>query len=174
MERETDHEAALGRWLAAEHRSDDATAEDEAAKVVGRLPSLRPRPDFAARVVSTALDEGVARGPAGRRRWGAGRWLVWGIAGLSTAVVTLTLLGPFLVRQVARLLNFSVQGFVWIVGGLEGGLDTWSLVTEVGRAIGASLSLPQVSGAIVGVELVGVAALYALHRVLADDREPEA
>ena len=43
-----------------------------------------------------------------------------------------------------------------------------------GRAIGASLSSPEVGGTIVVVELVGVAALYALHRVLSRDREPEA
>jgi len=64
-----------------------------------------------------------------------------------------------------------VQGFVWIVGGLEGGLDTWSLVAAVGRALGSSLSLPEVSGMIVVIELVGVAALYALYRLLAGDKE---
>ncbi len=94
-----------------------------------------------------------------------------GVAGLSAAAVLVVVFGPWLVRLVARGLNFSVQGFVWIVGGLEGGLDTWSLIAEVGRAIGASLSLPEVSGTIVVIEVVGVAALYALHRVLSYDKE---
>ena len=101
MTRDTDPRAERARWPDAEQRSDEATAEDG---------------------VSTA------RAPVQRRRRGAGRWLVWGTAGLAAGMVALTLLGPFLVRQIARVLNFSVQGFVWIVGGLEGGLDTWSLV----------------------------------------------
>jgi len=70
-----------------------------------------------------------------------------------------------------RLLNFSVQGFVWIVGGLEGGLDVWSLLVEIGRAVGATLTTPQVSGGVVMIELVGIVALYALLRILALDRE---
>jgi hypothetical protein len=70
-----------------------------------------------------------------------------------------------------RLLNFSVQGFVWIVGGLEGGLDVWSLLVEIGRAVGATLTTPQVSGGVVMTELVGIVVLYALLRILALDRE---
>jgi hypothetical protein len=70
-----------------------------------------------------------------------------------------------------RLLNFSVQGFVWIVGGLEGGLDVWSLLVEIGRAVGGTLATPQVSGGVVMIELVGIVALYALLRMLALDRE---
>jgi hypothetical protein len=89
------------------------------------------------------------------------------ILGLATAVV---LLGPVLVRQVVRLLNFSVQGFVWIVGGLEQGLDAGSLVAEIARAIGASLTTPEFGGGIVFIEIVGVAALYALHRLLSNDK----
>ena len=82
----------------------------------------------------------------------------------------LTLLGRFLVRQVVLLLNFSVQGFVWIVGGLEEGLDAWSLAGEIVRAIGAGLTTPEVGAGIVVVEIVGVAALYALHRLLSKDK----
>lgn len=87
--------------------------------------------------------------------------------GLGAAVAWL---GPFLVRQVVQLLNFSVQGFVWIVGGLEQGLDAWSLAAEVARAIGAGLTTPGVGAGIVLIEIVGVAALYALHRLLSNDK----
>ena len=87
--------------------------------------------------------------------------------GLGAAVMWL---GPLLVRQVIRLLNFSVQGFVWIVGGLEQGLDAWSLAGEIARAIGAGLTTPEVGAGIVLIEIVGVAALYALHRLLSNDK----
>ena len=89
------------------------------------------------------------------------------VLGLGAAVVWL---GPILVRQVVRLLNFSVQGFVWIVGGLEQGLDAWSLAAEIARAIGAGLTTPGVGAGIVLIEIVGVAALYALHRLLSSDK----
>ena len=89
------------------------------------------------------------------------------VLGLAAAVVWL---GPLLVRQVVRLLNFSVQGFVWIVGGLEQGLDAWSLAAEIARAIGAGLTTPGAGAGIVLIEIVGVAALYALHRLLSNDK----
>ena len=90
------------------------------------------------------------------------------LLGLGAALM---FLGPLVVRQVVRLLNFSVQGFVWIVGGLEQGLDAWSLAGEIARAIGAGLTTPEVGAGIVVVEIVGVAALYALHRLLSNDKE---
>lgn len=89
------------------------------------------------------------------------------VLGVGAAVVWL---GPILVRQIVRLLNFSVQGFVWIVGGLEQGLDAWSLAAEIARAIGAGLTTPGVGAGIVLIEIVGVAALYALHRLLSNDK----
>ena len=89
------------------------------------------------------------------------------ILGFGTALMWL---GPLLVRQIVRLLNFSVQGFVWIVGGLEQGVDAWSLVAEIARAIGAGLTTPEVGAGIVVIEIVGVAALYALHRLLSNDK----
>ena len=89
------------------------------------------------------------------------------VLGVGAAVVWL---GPILVRQIVRLLNFSVQGFVWIVGGLEQGLDAWSLAAEIARAIGAGLTTPGVGAGIVLIEIVGVAALYVLHRLLSNDK----
>lgn len=117
-------------------------------EAAGARPSPRA-PARAARVVRLSLLTAVAI-------------LVLGAA--------LTLLGRLLVRQAVRLLNFSVQGFVWIVGGLEQGLDAWSLAGEVVRAIGAALTTPEVGAGIVVVEVVGVAALYALHRLLSKDK----
>ena len=111
--------------------------------------------------------------PLPRTRAGAGRVvrlsLLTGAAilGLGAALM---FLGPLLVRQIVRLLNFSVQGFVWIVGGLEQGLDAWSLAGEIARAIGAGLTTPEVGAGIVVIEIVGVAALYALHRLLSNDK----
>lgn len=100
----------------------------------------------------------------------AARFLLLTAAAVLGLAAAARWLGPLLVREVVRLLNFSVQGFVWIVGGLEEGLDAWSLAGEIARAIGAGLVTPEVGAVIVVVEIVGVAALYALHRLLSNER----
>ena len=159
-------------WLAAEHRADDAEASKALHDVMRVLPAETPPAGFAGRVMAAATREGVV--PAATRRGWTGsraRLLAWCGVGVAVFFGTLVVLGPLLIRQLVRLLNFSVQGFVWIVRGLEGGLDAWSLMAEIGRAVGASLTTPQVSASVVVIELVGVAALYTLHRVLSYDRE---
>jgi hypothetical protein len=163
--------SSVGLWLDAERGSDQFTADEALQSLLGRLVAPPPPEGFAARVMAAAAEEGLVRPPA-RRRWSSSARLVaWSTVGVVASIVALGALWPFLVRQVVRLLNFSVQGFVWIVSGVEGGLDAWSLMAEIGRAVGASLTTPQVTASIVGIELVGVAALYALHRLLSQDKE---
>jgi len=158
-------------WLAAEYGSDDSAADEALKDLVRVLPAPAPPAGFAGRVMAAAARDGIVRTPT-RRGWSkpTTRLLAWCGGGVAALVVTLVSL-PLLVRQAARLLNFSVQGFVWIVRGLEGGLDAWSLMAEIGRVVGASLTTPQVSISVVLLEMVGVAALYTLHRVLSNDRE---
>ena len=158
-------------WVAGE--PGEAAAADTALRDLLRLlPTTGPPPGFVGRVMTAAARDGLVPMP-GEAAWCSPpvRLVLWCGVGAVALGATLVLIGPLLVRQVVRLLNFSVQGFVWIVGGLEGGLDAWSLMAEIGRAIAASLTTPQVSASIVVIELVGVAALYALHRVLSKDRE---
>ena len=146
-------------WLAAEHGSDDAEADTALQDLIQVLPVPVPPAGFAGRVLAAAARDGLVRVPPGRRRFGpTARLLAWCGGGAVALVGTLVVLGPFLVRQVVGLLNFSVQGFVWIVRGLEGGLDAWSLIAEIGRVVGASLTTPQVSLSVVLLELVGVVA----------------
>ena len=64
--------------------------EEAAARSLPRVPAL------ASRAVRVSLSVAAA------------------VLGLGAAVAWL---GPILVGQIVRLLNFSVQGFVWIVGG---------------------------------------------------------
>ncbi len=161
----------LETWFVAEERTDPAASETALGALLRRLPVSTPPRDFVARVMQAAAGEGLVSGPwigEGRRRHA--RTLAWtvGTAGLLLALASLT--GPLLVRLGVRLLNLSVQGFVWIVGSLEGGLDTWSLIVEMGRALAAALTIPQVGAGLLLMELAGVVALYTLRRMLASDR----
>ena len=159
-------------WLAAEQQSDETAADAALQDLLRVLPGAAPPAGFAGRVMAAAAREGIVVRPSTRRVWSGStvRLLAWCGAGAAALLGTLVVLGPSLVRQVVGLLNFSVQGFVWIVRGLEGGLDTWSLMAEIGRAVGTSLATPEVSASFFVLELVGVAALYTLHRVLFYDK----
>ena len=172
MGHERNETRSVETWLAAESRSDDAAADGALKDLIRVLPAPAPPAGFARRVMAAAARDGIVRTPA-RRGWSGptARLLAWCGGGAAALIVTLVFLGPLMVRGAARLLNFSVQGFVWIVRGLEGGLDAWSLMAEIGRVVGASLTTPQVSLSVVLLELVGVAALYTLHRVLSNDTE---
>ena len=158
-------------WLIAEEGADDARSEAALRAVLGRLPRPVPPASFRSQVLAAGVRDGVV--PASTHGWAQrpARVIAWSLAALAGAVGVAVWLGPVILRQMVRLLNFSVQGFVWIVGGLEGGLDVWSLLVEIGRAVGATLTTPQVSGGVVMIELVGIVALYALLRMLALDRE---
>ncbi len=163
---------AVLAWLTSEQGADDARSEGALRDLLGLLQVPVPPSDFPARVMTASVRDSIvpaATSPSWLRR--PVRVLAWSSGGLAVTFGLLVVLGPWVVRQLVRLLNFSVQGFVWIIGGVEGGLDTWSLLVEVGRALGATLATPQVSASVVVIELVGVAALYALVRVLSLDRE---
>lgn len=163
--------AAVVEWLDAEAAADDAGSEMALRRLLGALPKPAPPTNFGEQVLTAGVRDGIM--PAPTRSWSGrpARVLVWALVVIAGTVGLAVALGPLVLRQLARLLNFSVQGFVWIVGGLERGLDAWSLLVELGRAVGATLATPQVSISVVMIELVGVAALYALLRVLSLDRE---
>lgn len=158
-------------WLVAEQGANDARSEAALRAVLAGMPGSDPPAHFRSQVLSAGVREGVVPPPT--RIWAERPALVvaWSLAALAGSVGVAVWLGPVILRQMVRLLNFSVQGFVWIVGGLEGGLDVWSLLLEIGRAVGATLTKPQVSAGVVMIELVGIVALYALLRVLALDKE---
>jgi hypothetical protein len=172
MGSDRDQTHVVETWLAAEHRSDDTVADTALQELIQELPAPGPPAGFVGRVMAAAVRDGVVRVPPRRHWFGpTARLLAWCGGGAVALIGTLVVLGPFLVRQVVGVLNFSVRGFVWIVRGVEGGLDAWSLMAEIGRAVGASLATPQVSASVVVLELVGVAALYSLHRLLSQDKE---
>ncbi len=78
---------------------------------------------------------------------------------------------PWAVTFALALLRSSFSGFVWVVQAVADGLDMWTILVRAGRSLGAALATPRVTLALVGAELVGVAALYGLHRVLMLEKE---
>ena len=80
-------------------------------------------------------------------------------------------LAPWVATQFVVLLNVGTRGFVWAVQAADSGLDVWTIVARAGRTIGSAIAAPRVTLTFIGVELVGVAALYGLHRLLKLEKE---
>ena len=91
--------------------------------------------------------------------------------GLVVLVGAGAFLVPWAVTFALALLRGSFSGFVWVVQAFADGLDMWTILVRAGGSLGAALATPRVTLALVGAELVGVAALYGLHRVLMLEKE---
>ncbi len=167
-----DVERALHRWIAADQADLDAEADGAFRAVFQVMPRRAPRPGFANRV---AVAVGTLVRPVGHstpwswsRRAAAAALAVIGTASMYFATVALA---PIIARRLGALVSASARGFVWVVMHLESGLDLWAILAEAGRAIGAAIATSQVASGLVAIELVGVVALYALHRLLTLEKE---
>ena len=167
-----DEGSTAQRWLEAELAGRAEEADRLFAAVAADLTAARAPARLAERVArAVGGAHANAGGPTGRRWQGLALVAVLAL-GAATAVWALLAALPFLGSGAVALLNFSAEGFVWVVRAVEGGLDGWAILRRVGQEIGEAVSTPGVTGGLVVVELVGVAALYALHRLLRIGREP--
>ena len=80
-------------------------------------------------------------------------------------------LTPWTASRFVGFLNFSARGFVSVVQAADGGVDAWTILARAGRALGTVIASPRVTAMFVGVELIGVAVLYGLHRLLKIEKE---
>ena len=160
------------RWLTAEVEDGEDVA-DAAFRVVwaGHLHPDAPA-GFAQRVVSE--DTGSRSVPS--RSSGVGRAVLrtlLGVAAGIAGVVGVIASTPWLVSISVGLVRLSARGIAWVVQALQSGLDIWTILGRLGQAIGSALTTPAVIVTFVGLELLGVAALYALHRLLRRGKEHE-
>ncbi len=141
-------------------------------EVAADLASARAPARLAERVaLAVGGADASAATPSGLR-WRGAALVALLVVGAAAMVWALLAALPLLGSGAQALLNFSAEGFVWVVRAVEGGLDGWAILRRVGQGIGGAVSTPGVTGGLVLVELVGVAALYALHRLLRIGREP--
>lgn len=92
-------------------------------------------------------------------------------AGTAVVVFGGIALVPLLVSQLVSLINLATWSFVWLVQAFEEGRGVWDVIVLAGRAIGSALTAPRVIGGIVALEVLGLAALYGLDRLLSVDRK---
>ena len=91
---------------------------------------------------------------------------VAGVAALWLVAAGGVLLAPYILAQFVALVTAVASGFTWLVQALAEGQGFWEVGMTAIRTIGSAMSSPGFVGAIVGVELLGLAALYGLDRML--------
>jgi hypothetical protein len=147
----------MRRWAAAEQ----AGVEDDADAVVRTLFRAVPIRNAAA-----GFDERVAQAVA-RAALRQAR-----LARLATVAVVICgcLLTVALLLQIPRLLNASLDLLIGSVVSatlaLGRGLDLWTLLAQIARAVGTVVVTPGASYTLIVLGVVAIGALYGLHRLL--------
>ena len=167
-----DGDSTAQRWLEAELAGRADEADRLFGALAGELTAARAPARLADRVALAVGAADAGAGTPSSPRWRAAALVAVLALGAVAVVWALLALLPYLGSGAVALLNFSAEGFVWVVRAVEGGLDGWAILRRVGRGLGEAVSAPGVTGGLVVVEFVGVAALYALHRLLRIGREP--
>lgn len=90
-------------------------------------------------------------------------------AGLGLGLVAVIYVGALLVQGLTRALALVPRAIVWVVLAAQDGADWWSIAGRAGGAVAASVGSSQVMWWLIGLELVGVAALAGLQKVLRDE-----
>ena len=150
----------LERWLAEEASGHDEAADAAFAHLFAAVPRSEPTPAFVEQAVASAL-----RWRARRRRLVAIAW---------AAVVLLVTIGsitayyasPRLASAAIKAVTFASGHVIpWLVAYTKVALEWWWTLGRVGTVIVSAVMTPARGVAIVGVELVGILALFALLRV---------
>jgi hypothetical protein len=159
------------RWRAADEsgRDDDADwafktvfrtvvstepiSADFTKRTMEALAAAAEREALRARHTRAAVVSGTVVGGAAAVYFGTG----WAISFLSTVFV--------------GFLNLVIAVIVRGAGAVETGAGFWTVMGTLGRAAAAFVADPKVTVAILAIQVVAVAALIALQRLLGSDRE---
>jgi hypothetical protein len=159
----------LERWLFSEETGQDDAAEAEFAHLFTALPKIEPGADFVQRTVTE-----VRRMRVRHRRI---MWLGWAatLILVLAGAVTAYLASPRLATSVIKALAFaSGRSVPWLVAYTTVAMDWWWTLARVGGAVASAVITPARMVAVVGVELVGVLAFFALQRITGAERPGDA
>jgi hypothetical protein len=163
--------ATYRRWRAADVQNADDDA-DAAFRAVFEACASAPLPsaDFTSRTMAAV---GAATASDLRRARAVRAALLW--SGLPAGAAALYFgagtLFSVLSSALVAALNLLVAVVVWSASGPDLQSGVWSLLTALGRATAAFVADPRVTIAMLVFQVVAVAALTALHRLLGPERE---
>ena len=159
------------RWLNADHDGDDAEA-DAAFGAVFEACVSEPLPPAQFTAQTMAAIAAASAADAVRARV-VRRVLLWsGVPAIALAIyfgagAALSAVSSAFVGA----LNLLVALVVWFANGPDVRTGVWSVLTGLGRAAAAFVADPRVTVAMLVFQVVAVAALAALHRLLGPGRE---
>ena len=158
----------LERWLQAERSGEDDAADEAFLSVFAAMPRIQPSAAFTDQTMTAVL-----RWRARRRRlvvfaWAAAVLVV--IAGGAAALLLGPSLAPSVVKPVALGLSHATP---WLVAYATETMNLWWAIAGLATAIGNTLAAPPTASAIVGAELIGIFAFFALQRLVAAERTGE-
>ena len=111
------------------------------------------------------LPRGPSRGGSAGWRWQPpSRPDGWGWP--SAAVVYV---GGLLVQGVSLAITLVPRAIVWLALAAQDGADWWSIAGRAGGAVATMFASSQVIWWLIGLELLGVAALVGLQKMLRDE-----
>ena len=155
----------LDAWLQAEQGGEEDAADAAFAHLFAAIPKVQPRSVFVEQAVVAAW------GWRARRRWVLiGAWTAAAVLIVAAAAAVFSaspLLGRSLVKAIAFLSGHTVP---WLIAYAGVALHGWLTLGHVGAVIGGALMTPGRAAAVVGVELLGIAAFYALNRIASAER----
>jgi hypothetical protein len=155
----------LDAWLKAEERGEEDAADAALAHLFTAVPKVQPRSVFVEQAVIAAWRWRARRRWVVAVSWTAAAALV--VAAAMTAVFASPVLGRSFAKAIAFLSGHVVP---WLIAYASVALHGWLTLGHVGAVIAAALITPGRVAAVVGVELLGIAAFYALHRIASTER----
>jgi hypothetical protein len=155
----------LDAWLMAEQHGEEDAAEAAFAHLFAAVPKVEPHSVFVEQTVTAAW-----RWRARRRRLLAIAWTAV-VALVVAAAATAFFASPFLGRSAVKAMAFlSGHTVPWLIAYASVALHGWLTLGHVGAVIAAALITPARVAAVVGVELLGILAFYALQRIAGAER----
>jgi hypothetical protein len=167
--------AGLRRWIGLE--STDTAADEERdsalAEVFTGVAAPAPADDLSKRIVRAARAAPLSH----LRRPLVPVWITIvrraavAIAIIGAGYLSAVRLLPLLAGQFVAAINMLAQACLWMAMALSAGRNTWSVLTDVARALALTAAAPQVSTAVILAAVIGTVAMYLLQRLLESDRE---
>jgi hypothetical protein len=149
------------QWLSSEQQGLDDAADAAFAQVFAALPPVDPSADFIQRACEAAW---VARRRERR---------ITGFAALAACVAmvvtgaavywTFGLPGGWVAASIATLVTNSAVSFIVAINTA---VQWWFATVRAGNLVAGIMATPQSAVVLLGIELIGVGALYMLQRLL--------
>jgi hypothetical protein len=150
----------LERWLAEEESGHDDAADASFARLFTAMPRLEATPAFVEQAVTAAW-----RWRARRRRLIAFGWALASVlvaAGVLGLYLASPRLAPVFIKALAYVSGHAVP---WLVAYTTVAMNWWLTLAHVGGVVASALVTPARAAALVGVELFGILAFFALQRI---------